>query len=189
MIPDGAKIPPEPSAPDRSVALLADTHGQLDPRIRAALAQCHQVVHAGDIGSAAVLEQLGLARTVAVRGNNDVAHNWREAEQPLLATLGDEARLALPGGELVVVHGHRAGRVAERHAWLRQRYPQARLVLYGHSHRLAIDCSATPWVVNPGAAGRARTHGGPSCLLLHIRHGIWQIEPLRFPPLPRGLLG
>jgi hypothetical protein len=44
------------------------------------------------------------------------------------------------------------------------------------------DRDALPWLLNPGAGGRARTGGGPSCLLLDTG-GDWQITELRFPPL------
>ena len=77
-----------------------------------------------------------------------------EAERPWLASIPWEARLPLPGGLLVVVHGHRVP-AADRHARLRALYPQARAIVYGHSHRLVVDRDASPWVLNPGAAGRA----------------------------------
>ena len=40
------------------VALVSDTHGQLDPRIAKVVERCRVVVHAGDIGSVAVLDTL-----------------------------------------------------------------------------------------------------------------------------------
>jgi predicted phosphodiesterase len=89
----------------------------------------------------------------------------------------------LRGGELVVVHGDRAGPVGSRHDWLRRRYPAARAVVYGHSHRLTCDQAAFPWVLNPGSAGRTRTYGGPSCMVLAIDRNEWLIETLRFEPL------
>ena len=55
-------------------------------------------------------------------------------------------------------------------------------MVYGHSHRLCIDRSAQPWVANPGAAGRARTFGGPSLLLLVAQRGTWSLREQRYPP-------
>ncbi len=51
------------------VLLLADTHGVLDARIAALAVECDVVVHAGDVGNAAVLETLraGGAHVIAVR--------------------------------------------------------------------------------------------------------------------------
>jgi hypothetical protein len=165
------------------VVILADTHGVLDPRIASLAAACDWVVHAGDVGNAAVLAQLRPrgGRVVAVSGNNDVPAKWPGPDRGVLATLPEQALLELPGGLLAVDHGHRAGSPARRHATLRRRYPEARAVVYGHSHHLVLDREQEPWVLNPGAAGRARTFGGPSCLLLAIRGEVWELEARRFP--------
>ena len=46
------------------VALVSDTHGHLDSRIAEVVGRCRLVVHAGDIGSSAVLDTLaGPGRT------------------------------------------------------------------------------------------------------------------------------
>jgi putative phosphoesterase len=165
------------------VALVADTHGFLDPRIAALVNDCDTVLHAGDIGSADVLAQLQPrgGRVYAVLGNNDTARKWPENQRDLLERIPHELRLALPGGELVLLHGHRLT-AARRHQRLRQRYPRARAICYGHSHLLADDRSELPWVLNPGAAGRARTYGGPSCLVLMASEQGWQLQQYRFEP-------
>lgn len=167
------------------VVLLSDTHGFLDPRIAAAVGDSDVAVHAGDICGAQVLAGLRPrgGRVVAVRGNNDVPAKWAPEQGTMLEELPDELLLSLPGGELMVVHGHQIGSAARRHAGLRARYPAVRAIVYGHSHRLVIDQGARPWVLNPGAAGRTRTFGGPSCLILHAGVTQWRIESLRFAPL------
>lgn len=166
------------------VAVIADTHGKLDPRVAEAVARCDVAVHAGDVGAVAVLQALRPrdGQVLAVRGNNDVAAKWPHGEAEVLESLPWEASWRLPGGELVVVHGDRAGPARRRHERLRARYPDARAVVYGHSHRLSIDCQQEPWILNPGAAGRARTYGGPSCLILRAGPRRWRVEPRRFPP-------
>ena len=139
-------------------------------------------MHAGDVGAAGVLTGLQPRRAVvAVRGNNDVAQKWPAGEADLLECLPLESGLALPGGHLVVVHGHRS-RAHDRHARLRRSYPEARAVVYGHSHRLVLDTDHAPWILNPGASGRSRTFGGPSCLVLRAGEQQWQVETLRFTP-------
>jgi putative phosphoesterase len=163
------------------VLILSDTHGQLDVRIGALAQDCDVVMHAGDVGSSNVLDALraGGASVVAVRGNNDVPSKWPRGERRELDALEDEARIDLPGGTLIAVHGDRYT-PATRHARLRRAYPDARAVVYGHSHRLIVDDAATPWILNPGAAGRARTYGGPSCLVLEARPRTWRVETHRF---------
>ncbi|BCO31737.1 phosphoesterase [Thiohalobacter sp. COW1] len=169
------------------IALLADTHGYLDPRIAERVARCDLAVHAGDIGSAQVLDQLRprSGEVVAIRGNNDIPAKWPAAERMQLDNLEWEITLALPGGELVAVHGHRCRSAAQRHQRLRGSYPRARAIVYGHSHRLACDDAVEPWVINPGAAGRSRTYGGPSFIVLIAGPRRWRLEPQRFPPLTR----
>lgn len=165
------------------VAIIADTHGFLDPRIAEEVANCDLAVHAGDVGGADVLLALKpRQQVIAVRGNNDVPDKWATHEVHVLDTLPTEAVVDLPGGRLVVVHGDDALPAADRHAELRRRYPDARAIAYGHSHHLSVDDEALPWILNPGAAGRTRTYGGPSCLLLECSDEGWKVEPLRLPP-------
>ncbi|MGA7799441.1 MAG: metallophosphoesterase family protein [Gammaproteobacteria bacterium] len=173
------------------VGLVADSHGYLDARIAERMRACDLVVHAGDIGNAAVLEALAASGkpVFAVRGNNDTCARWDAGGHRVLQELPEEAVVDLPGGRLVVVHGHREGTAALRHRRLRTRYPEARAVVYGHSHRLVCDCSGPTWVLNPGACGRARTFGGPSCLVLEASVSRWCVteyrEPIESPSRPR----
>jgi len=163
------------------VALVADTHGQIDARILRLVAACDMVVHSGDIGSGTVLACLQPrgGRVYAVRGNNDHDRAWPVHEHDLLTWIPTSVSIALPAGALVAVHGHRlaAGR---RHELLRRAYPTARAVVYGHSHLLVTDCDRLPWVLNPGAAARAQARGVPSCLVLTASETAWHIEAHRF---------
>ncbi|MBK1647147.1 metallophosphoesterase family protein [Rhabdochromatium marinum] len=163
------------------VALLADTHGQVDARVLELVESCDIAVHGGDIGSAAVLASLQprLGRVYAVRGNNDVFRSWPAEERRLLERIPRWASVELPGGILVVEHSHRLA-AAGRHERLRHRYPHARVIVYGHSHQMIADCQKQPWVLNPGAAGYARTHGGPSCMVLNASLDAWAVEEHRF---------
>lgn len=164
------------------IALVADTHGFVDPRIVEVVNACDVVVHAGDVGSREVLDAMRPRdREVhTVRGNNDTAEKWPAHDRKTLQRLPDHVRLALPGGTLVAVHGDRVLPAARRHEKLRRLYPDARAVVYGHTHRLVCDCDTVPWVLNPGAAGRARTFGGPSCLTLEVGVRGWRVQTVRF---------
>lgn len=168
--------------PQIRVALLSDTHGVLDGRIAEVIQGSDWIVHAGDIGNAEVLHHLARLgdKVVAVRGNNDTPSRWPDGDHEILNALPYERSIELPGGEMMVVHGHRLNPASQRHHRLRRCYPQVRAVVYGHSHRLVEDLEEAPWILNPGAAGRARTYGGPSCLLLHIKAEQWHVEHYRF---------
>ena len=162
--------------------LLSDTHGQVHPQILALAGGVDMIVHAGDIGHPDVLAALTSAGQVlhAVRGNNDVASKWPADGRALLDALDDQLAIELPGGVLVAEHGDRVNPAARRHELLRAGHPQARLIVYGHSHRQVIDDAVTPWVVNPGAAGRSRTYGGAGCVVLTASTQRWELAPFRF---------
>ena len=170
------------------LGLVSDTHGAMDARLIEALDGCDAVAHAGDIGGAAVLETLARRRrpVIAVRGNNDIPAKWPRNERRIARSLPLGAWIDLPGGALVVVHGDQIMPAARRHSLLRRRYPQARAVVYGHSHRLSVDQDDVPWVLNPGAGGAVRTFGGPSCLVLEALAAGWRIEVIRFPLAPNA---
>ena len=163
-----------------TIGILSDSHGYLDPRIKDAVNQCDYIVHAGDIFNADVLQQLKPKNElIAVAGNNDLPALWSEDEAEVVKALPKNHTLDLPGGRLVVEHGHRLGNMPE-HDDFRLDHADARLIVYGHTHRRVIDQKEEPWVVNPGASGKVRTHGGPSCLLLHASEKEWKIETVLF---------
>jgi putative phosphoesterase len=159
------------------LGLIADTHGPVAEDLRGVLDRCHILVHAGDVLDARALACRGCNRAVvAVRGNND-----RPAGAPDALGLPDVLELILPGGCLVVIHGDRYP-AAVRADRLRRDFPQARAVLCGHSHRMGVDRAARPWVLNPGAAGRVRTGGGASALVLFAWKTEWRLVGLRAHP-------
>jgi len=165
------------------IAIVSDTHTHLSPEIISIVEGCDGVVHAGDIGSHAVLQQLhaSTGEVIAVRGNNDEEHLWADHESDVVNALSRVETLSLPGGTLVVEHGHLHGFHKPDHARLRLAHPGARVIVYGHTHQRVIDQSDEPWVVNPGAAGKTRNHGGPSCLVLNANPDSWEFESFQFP--------
>jgi len=165
------------------IGIISDTHGHLDARIAEVISGCDMAVHAGDIMGQAVLEKLQpkSGQVVAVRGNNDSEYIWPEHEHDALKDIEHVARIALPGGMLVVVHGHQHGGNHPQHDEMREHFAEARAIVYGHSHKMVCDTIQQPWVINPGAAGKTRTHGGPSCLVLEITAEQWEVESIRFP--------
>jgi hypothetical protein len=157
------------------IALIADTHGALDTRIADAVHGADLLVHAGDVGVGIAAELDELADDIViVHGNNDPA----EAGWPASVSR------VLPGGELVVIHGHQWP-AKNRHARLRKAFPEARAIVCGHSHRRLVDDDTAPWVLNPGAAGRTRAYGGPGFIELLIENEDWRLEVHDLEPLAR----
>ncbi len=163
-----------------TVGILSDTHGYLDQRIAEVIRDCDYAIHAGDIMGAHILEQLHPRKVViAVAGNNDVAAMWNRNEADIVSALPKSTSLKLPGGTIGIEHGHRLGGFPD-HDQLRWDHADVKLVVYGHTHKRIIDKQAEPWIVNPGAAGRERTKGGPSCLILSASEVEWTIETVLF---------
>ena len=112
------------------VVVLADTHirpgvrRRLPDPVYAALDTADLILHAGDVLVEELLDELGgFAPTHAVLGNND---------HGLVGVLPDHRVLDLEGVRLAMVHdsGPRVGR--ERR--MRRRFPDADVVVFGHSH-------------------------------------------------------
>ncbi len=163
-----------------TVGILSDTHGYLDQRIAEVIRDCDYAIHAGDIMGAHVLDQLQPRKIViAVAGNNDIPSMWNRTEAGIVSALPESTNLKLPGGTVRIEHGHRLGGFPD-HDQLRWDHADVKLVVYGHTHKRIIDQQAEPWIVNPGAAGRERTKGGPSCLILSASEAEWTIETVLF---------
>lgn len=147
------------------VGLIADTHGLLRPGVHVALAGVAFILHAGDVGGDAVLDELELIAPVyAVFGNTDPPGHPR---------LAPEIVRAVNGVSLHVSHGHELG--SPTPAKLLARYPQDVLV-YGHTHRQLVARAHGRLVVNPGAAGQRRFDLEPSVARLTISGGAAEVE-------------
>ena len=163
------------------VGLLSNTHGYLNKDIHRQLSNCDVLLHAGDIGSFQVIKQLKKIskNIIPVCGNNDVKEKWAKEEHQDLNKISDLAEVNFPGGNIVITHGDRFFSVANRHKKMREHFPNAKAIVYGHSHKLVCDLDDKPWVLNPGAAGKTRTKGGASCLIMQITNAQWEVNAFR----------
>ena len=83
-----------------NVVLVSDTHGTVADNIVDIAQRADLVVHAGDIGCAAVLDLLRPVRgkLLAVTGNNDIPEKWPLGDQALLAALQSACLSICQGG-------------------------------------------------------------------------------------------
>lgn len=154
------------------IGILSDTHGFVHPSIISLISQCDVTIHAGDIINEKTLLTLKPKQLlIAIQGNND-AH---------LTQLKKVEKLNFPGGLIVVDHGHTHGRKHPCHDSLKNTYPDAKVIIYGHTHKQLIEQGSIPWIINPGAAGEVRNHGGSKCIVLTIESAQnWSIKPYTF---------
>lgn len=169
------------------IGIISDTHEELSDQINAIIETCDIAIHAGDIGSRSVLEALHpkSGHVFAVAGNNDKPYLWDFKDWDLVKHLPQVQELLLPGGKLVIEHGHEHDMHKPKHSDLRRAHPDARVVVYGHTHTQVIDEEDPDiHVINPGAAGFTRNKGGPSCIVISIEDTTWDYEVFKFDDEP-----
>jgi putative phosphoesterase len=127
---------------ERRVGVISDTHGLLRPEAVAALASVDLIVHAGDIGSAALLEELGtIAPVLAVRGNND--------RGPWAASLPETVTAEIGGLRLYVIHDLKTLPTHPTDLGID-------VIISGHSHKPSVERRSGVLLLNPGSAGPRR---------------------------------
>ncbi len=146
------------------LGVISDTHGLLRPEVFDAFAGVDHILHAGDVGGPDLLTELEtLAPVTAVYGNTDGSE--------LRSRLPRVATLQLDGFDIVVTHGDQLG--SPTPAALNVSFPDAQIIVYGHTHRpllTLVDVVVT--VMNPGGAGARRFNLPPSVGILELEAGI-----------------
>jgi uncharacterized protein len=150
--------------------VIADTHiprraKGLPEALRARLASADLIVHAGDLMDPALLEELARHAPVrAVRGNVD----------PLEVDLPETQEWAFGGAAVAMVHdsGLRKGRRARLRRW----FPEARVVIFGHSHMPVNEDEDGLLLLNPGSPTDRRRSPEHTFALLRIDGGVVRAE-------------
>lgn len=145
------------------IGVVADTHSPefaaLPQRVLDVLSGVELILHAGDINERSTLDALGrIAPVVAVRGDHDRA----------LADLPASREVTVAGKRVALVHGDRARWIEEPQTllWtlslghyhphgrlprdLKRRFPDADVIVYGHTHRPDIRWIGDTLLFNPG---------------------------------------
>ena len=151
------------------VVVLADTHirrtggRRLPDDAYAHLAEADVILHAGDILVAEVLDELGgFAPVHAVLGNNDAE---------LFGILPETQSLEIDGVRIAMVHD--SGPVTGRAGRMHRRFPDADVVVFGHSHVPWDDSGVDGQLLfNPGSPTERRSQP-------HRTLGTLDIDPER----------
>ena len=148
--------------------MLADTHAprrwkSCPPAVAAQLRGADLILHAGDVCTANVLDELSAYAPVrAVLGNND---------RPDVAGWGAAETLQFDLCGLRIAMVHDAGPSAGRPARLRRRFPGAGLVVFGHSHIPLDHTEAGQRIFNPGSPTDRRRQPHGTVGVLEIAEG------------------
>ncbi|HEX3828474.1 MAG TPA: metallophosphoesterase family protein [Sporichthyaceae bacterium] len=131
-----------------NVVVLADTHAPrrwrgCPPWVAGQLRSADLILHAGDVCVAGVLDELSeFAPVRAVCGNNDGLdiRAWGAA---------DTAEFDVDGLRIAMIHD--SGQATGRTARMRRRFPDADLVVFGHSHIPLDETADGIRIFNPGS--------------------------------------
>jgi len=147
------------------VGVVADTHcpefmDRLPDGIFKVMRGVQLIVHAGDVNGASTLDELArIAPVEAVRGDHDRT----------LTALPATREIMVEGRRIVIVHGNRSRWIEEPHTllWtlslgyfrphaglprsLRRRFPNADVIIFGHTHRAHMRRLDGVLLFNPGA--------------------------------------
>ena len=150
------------------IVVLSDTHAprrwkSCPPAVAAQLRGADLILHAGDVCTAAVLDELAqYAPVTAVAGNND---------GPDVTAWGAAATAGLTADGLRVAMIHDSGPAAGRLPRLRARFPEADLVVFGHSHIPLDAADGGLRIFNPGSPTDRRRQPHGTLGLLRVDDG------------------
>jgi putative phosphoesterase len=140
------------------VVVLSDTHSprrwkSCPPRVAEHLRNADVILHAGDVCTADVLDELAQYAPVhVVMGNND---------GPDVAAWGAPETWQFTLGGLDIAMIHDSGQAAGRTRRMRDLFPEADLVVFGHSHIPMDQTGDGVRIFNPGSPTdrRRQPHG------------------------------
>jgi uncharacterized protein len=150
------------------VVVLSDTHAprrwkSCPPRVAEQLRAADLILHAGDVCTASVLDELSEYGPVrAVLGNNDT---------PDVASWGAEPTLELDVDGLRIAMIHDSGQATGRLQRMRRAFPQAELVVFGHSHIPLDQAGQGLRIFNPGSPTDRRRQPQGTLGVLRIEAG------------------
>ena len=175
-MPSSTRLENAPGLKAVTIGLVSDTHGFFDSRLRAVLSGSDVILHAGDVGSETVIDELrAIAPVHAVRGNVD----FPDSGLPLSLTA------SFGGVNIHVLHILPAD-PSSLEQWAERvqhtdELPKAagrllgafdssvEVVVFGHSHSPCLISLGDVLWVNPGSAGKKRFSLPRTCGRLEIR--------------------
>ena len=150
--------------------VLADTHiprraKSLPEGLVPHLNKADLVLHAGDLMDPALLHELAAFAPVrAVRGNLD----------PPDADLPETQEFEFGGARIAILHD--SGRREGRRKRLLRRFPDARVVIFGHSHIPFLEDKDGLLLLNPGSPTDKRRQPRHTFAFLRVEEGSVRAE-------------
>jgi len=141
------------------IGLISDTHGLMRPEALDALRGSQLIIHAGDIGKGAILDELrAIAPVVAVRGNIDTG-----SDLPLTQVVA--------AGPAIIYVLHDIHQLD-----LDPAAAGFHIAVSGHSHKPGQSTRGGVLYINPGSAGPRRFKLPVTVARLDLRSSPWKAE-------------
>lgn len=139
-----------------TIGILSDTHrtridNVFERQVDDAFSACDAIVHAGDLTGLSVLDVFGDRPVYAVHGNM--------CGYATRAALPDSLIFSVDGRRIGLHHGDGAGHDIE--AGLMSLFPDADCIIYGHTHRPAVERFNSVLMINPGTFRSTGRYGSP----------------------------
>ena len=151
------------------IAVISDTHNLFRPEVKEIISKCDGVVHAGDVNSKKVLDEIkaSLGTEIpfyVVRGNND--REWaRDLPKSISFVFG--------GLKFFLVHNKKD---------VPSNLEDIQIVVYGHSHKYTEEIVDGRLWLNPGSCGKRRFRLAVTMAILHLeeqsRGTKWRVEKI-----------
>ena len=153
-------------------AVIADTHiprraRTLPENLLPHLKQANLILHAGDLMDPTLLsEMVAYAPVRAVKGNLD----------PPELKLPEVLQFEFGGARIAMIHD--SGRKKGRRSRMKRRFPEARVVIFGHSHIPWLEDAEGLLLLNPGSPTDRRRQPEHTFALLWVEEGEVRAEVL-----------
>ena len=147
------------------IGVISDTHGHVPSGVSKAFNAVDLIIHAGDIGEQAVLDNLSkIAPVVAVRGNMDFGKWTRHLPETE----------AIEIGQMVLYVLHIANRLDADPG-----KTGFKAVISGHTHRTDVHEKNGIMFINPGSASYPKFGHPASAALIQIKGDDLRVEIIR----------
>jgi uncharacterized protein len=156
----------------RIVGVISDTHGLLRPEAKVALSGSDLIIHAGDVGSPEILDELkAIAPLFVVRGNVDHG-GWANP-------LPTKEIVEFGGSTIYILHNLHELDVDAGAAGFDA-------VITGHTHKVHEYRKGKVLFLNPGSAGPQRFDLSITVARLHVEKVPWKFEIIQLQPTKKS---
>ena len=148
----------------KKVVVLSDTHGLLRPQVLSYLDGADLILHAGDINTQAIVDQLETYGPLkVVRGNND---------KGLAEQIPVHSQFTVEDVRFFMVHNKRD---------VPRELPPVDVIVYGHSHKYAQEEKQGVLWLNPGSCGPRRFHQDITMAIMTVDGKKIEVQKILIP--------